>query len=101
MLAAALLANAGRLPPPSALARIASPGAIHDAAAWGLAIRLARKFSGCTAEPLAGSSLRVKDGALVLAARPPFQALVTETIEKDLRQLAAWLKLEPAIEPLG
>lgn len=100
MLAAALLANAGRLPPPSALARIASPDAVHDAAAWGLATRLARKFSGCTAEPLAGSVLEIRDGKLVLAARPPFQALVTETIEKDLRQLAAWLKLEPAVEPI-
>lgn len=101
MLAAALLANAGRLPPPSALARIASPGAIHDAAAWGLATRLARKFSGCTAEPLARSELRIDDGRLVLAAAAPFQALITETIEKDLRQLAAWLKLDPAIEPLS
>lgn len=97
MLAAALLANAGRLPPPSALARIASPGAIHDAASWGLAIRLARKFSGCTAAPLAGSALRNEDGKLVLMTRPQFQTLITETIEKDLRQLAAWLKLEPVV----
>jgi exopolyphosphatase/guanosine-5'-triphosphate,3'-diphosphate pyrophosphatase len=101
MLAAALLANAGRLPPPSALARIASPGAIHDAAAWGLATRLARKFSGCTAEPLAGSSLTLGGDKLVLATRAPFQALVTETIEKDLRQLAAWLKLEPTVGVLA
>ena len=101
MLAAALLANAGRLPPPSALARIASPGALHDAAGWGLATRLARKFSGCTAEPLAGSTLTVASNRLVLATRPAFRALVTETVEKDLRQLAGWLKLEPAIKSLG
>jgi exopolyphosphatase/guanosine-5'-triphosphate,3'-diphosphate pyrophosphatase len=101
MLAAALLANAGRLPPPSALARIASPGALHDAAGWGLATRLARKFSGCTAEPLAGSSLTVAGNQLILATRPAFQALVTETVEKDLRQLAGWLKLEPASTPLA
>lgn len=101
MLAAALLANAGRLPPPSALARIASPGALHDAAGWGLATRLARKFSGCTAEPLVGSTLTTAGNQLILATRPAFQALVTETVEKDLRQLAGWLKLEPAIKALG
>lgn len=100
MLAAALLANASRLPPPSALARIASPGVLHDAAGWGLATRLARKFSGCSAEALSGSSLTMAGDRLVLATRPAFQALVTETVEKDLRQLAAWLKLEPAVKSL-
>lgn len=100
MMAAALLANAGRLPPPSSLARIASPGALHEAAAWGLATRLARKFSGCTPQPLANSSLSVQNGNLVLSADKAFLPLVTETVEKDLRQLAAWLKLEPVIAPL-
>lgn len=100
MLAAALLANAGRLPLPATLARIASPGALHEAGGWGLAIRLARKFGGGAVQPLEGSTLRRADDRLVLAVRPPFRALVTEAIEKDLRQLAAWHRLEPAVEPL-
>jgi exopolyphosphatase/guanosine-5'-triphosphate,3'-diphosphate pyrophosphatase len=74
---------------------------LHDAAGWGLATRLARKFSGCTAEPLAGSTLTVTDDRVVLATRPAFRALVTETVEKDLRQLAGWLKLDWAIKSLG
>lgn len=101
MLAAALLANAGRLPPPGSLARITSPGNLHEAAAWGLTVRLARKFSGCSSRPLAGSALTIRDGKLVLGVRPAFQALATETVEKDLRQLATWLRLEPAIEVLA
>ncbi|MFT4027259.1 MAG: exopolyphosphatase [Novosphingobium sp.] len=101
MIAAALLANAGRLPVPGNLARIASPGALHEAAAWGLAVRLARKLGGCAARPLAGSSLTRQGGKLVLAAKPAYRALVTETVEKDLRSLAAWLGLEPAVEALG
>jgi exopolyphosphatase/guanosine-5'-triphosphate,3'-diphosphate pyrophosphatase len=101
MIAATLLANAGRLPSLGMLARIAPPGALREAAAWGLAARLARKFSGCTAKPLAGSSLTPIDGKLVLAVRAPFRALVTDTIEKDLRQLAGWLGLEPVVEPLA
>lgn len=99
MLAAALLANAGRLPPPSALARIASPGALHEAATWGLATRLARKFSGCTPAPLAYSKLSTLDGKLVLSVGKAFAALVTDTVDKDLRQLAIWLKLEPVVDP--
>lgn len=97
MLAAALLANAGQLPPPSFLARIALPNALHDAAAWGLALRLARKFSGCSAQPLATSRLTIHDGKLVLAVSRDFAPLVTDTVEKDLRQLAAWLRLDATV----
>jgi exopolyphosphatase/guanosine-5'-triphosphate,3'-diphosphate pyrophosphatase len=101
MLAAALLANAGRLPAVGTLVRIASHGALREATAWGMGVRLARKFSGCAAGPLQGSALHRVDGRLVLAVRPPYAALVTDTVEKDLRQLAAWLRLEPAIEALA
>jgi exopolyphosphatase/guanosine-5'-triphosphate,3'-diphosphate pyrophosphatase len=98
MLAAAVLANAGRLPLPGTLARIASPAALREAAGWGLAIRLARKFSGGAAAPLQGSELQRRDDALVLAVSPPYAALVTEPIERNLRQLAGWFGLEPAVE---
>lgn len=100
-LAAALLANAGRLPLPGTLARIAPPGALREGAAWGLAIRVARKFSGCAAGPLEGSALVATDAKLVLAVHPAFHGLVTEPIEKDLRQLATWLGLEPEINRLS
>jgi exopolyphosphatase/guanosine-5'-triphosphate,3'-diphosphate pyrophosphatase len=101
MLAAALLANAGRSAIPEGVARIASLGPLREATAWGLAVRLARKFSGCSPQVLAGSALTRVGNKLVLAVRPPFVALVTETIEKDLRQLAAWLGLEPEVDRLA
>jgi exopolyphosphatase/guanosine-5'-triphosphate,3'-diphosphate pyrophosphatase len=101
MLAAALLANAGRSAVPEGVARIASLGPLREATGWGLAVRLARKFSGCSTEVLANSALTRDHGKLVLAVRPPFDALVTDSIEKDLRQLAAWLGLEPEVEPLS
>lgn len=97
MLAATLLANSGKLTVPEGVARIASLGALREAVAWGLAVRLARKFSGCSPRPLAASALSRSGGNLVLTVEAPFQALVTDPIEKDLRQLAAWLALEPEI----
>ena len=97
MLAAALLANAGKLTVPEGVARIASLGALGEAVGWGLAARLARKFSGCSPQPLKGSTLTRNGTKLTLSVRTPFQALLTENIEKDLRQLAAWLGLEAEI----
>lgn len=97
MIAAALLANAGRLPVPGNLARIAAPGTLHEAAAWGLATRLARKFSGCTARPLADSALTRRGGKLILSVAPAYRPLVTDAVEKDLRQLSGWVGLEPEI----
>lgn len=97
MIAAALLANAGRLPGPGSLNRIASPAALREAATWGLTVRLARKFSTCSARVLSNSALAAVDGKLVLAVRAPFHALVTDTVEKDLRQLATWLGLQPEV----
>lgn len=97
MLAAALLANAGHLPPPSALARIASPDVLHEAAAWGLAVRLARKLGGGARLPLEDSRLTKAGNKLVLNVPSRFRALVTEPVEKDLRALATWLGLERAI----
>jgi exopolyphosphatase/guanosine-5'-triphosphate,3'-diphosphate pyrophosphatase len=101
MLAATLLANSGKLTVPEGVARIASLGALREAVAWGLAVRLARKLSGCSRQPLAGSALTRSSSKLVLSVRGPFQALVTDTIEKDLRQLAAWLTLTPEIAKLS
>lgn len=97
MLAATLLANSGKLTVPEGVARIASLGALREAVAWGLAVRLARKLSGCSPRPLAASALSRSGSKLVLTVQAPFQVLVTDTIEKDLRQLAAWLGLEPEI----
>ncbi|MEO5587071.1 MAG: exopolyphosphatase [Novosphingobium sp.] len=97
MLAATLLANTGKLTVPEGVARIASLGALREAVGWGLAIRLCRRFSGCSPQPLAGSTLTRSGRKLILSVGAPFERLLTDTIEKDLRQLAAWLGLEPEI----
>ena len=73
---------------------------LRDAVTWGLAIRLCRKFSGCIARSLSGSTLSLRDGRLVLAIQEPLRALYTESVDKVLRLLAGWLEVEPAVETL-
>lgn len=95
MIAACLLANAGRQAPSADLARIATPERLREAQAWGLAIRLCRRFSGVVPEALENSSLMVKGGKLRLSAAGPFAALYTDPIARDLLALAERLGLQP------
>lgn len=95
MIASCLLANAGRQPPSTDLARIATPDRLREAQAWGLAIRLCRRFSGVIPEALENSSLTVKGGKLLLSAAEPFAALYTDPIARDLLALAERLGLQP------
>lgn len=97
LLAAAMIANTGRLDLPAELARIAPFEALREAQAWGLAARLCRRFSGCTPDGIGGSALRVEDGALVLAVQPHLAALVNEGVERDLKALATHLGLKPVV----
>jgi exopolyphosphatase/guanosine-5'-triphosphate,3'-diphosphate pyrophosphatase len=97
MLAVAMIANGGRMEVPVDLGRLIGPGAVREAQAWGLAVRLCRRFSGCTADGLTGSSLSRKGNALVLSVRPDLGALVNEGVERDLRTLAAHLGLKPEL----
>ncbi len=97
MLAAALRANCGATGELPRLARIASAQQLRDAIGWGLAIRLARKFSGGAVAPLAASRLLPGKSALVLEIDAGFAPLCNDVVEKDLRLLAGWLGLEPQL----
>lgn len=101
VVAACALANAGRPVPSEELGRLASPGELHKAAGWGLAMRLCRRFSGVSSQVLAASALAIERGELVLSIRDPHGALFTEMVEKDLRLLAEHLRLAPRVRLLG
>ena len=98
MLAMAVLANSSRIVTPAELLRLASPARLRQAAAWGLATRLCRRFTGAGPQAIANSSLSVErraggTGRLVLSVRAGFSALYSEVVEKDLRLLAECLGL--------
>lgn len=95
MIAACLLANAGRQAPSLDLARIASPDRLREAQAWGLAIRLCRRFSGVVPQALSNSSLSIKGNKLQLSVAEPFAALYTDPVARDLQALADRLSLQP------
>jgi exopolyphosphatase/guanosine-5'-triphosphate,3'-diphosphate pyrophosphatase len=100
ILAMAEMGNSGRTTIPPEFLRLAAMAELRDAVTWGLAIRLCRKFSGCIAQSLSGSTLTRRGDRLVLAIREPLRPLYTESVEKDLRLLAGWLEIEPAVEAL-
>ena len=97
ILAMTVLANAGRAAIPESLLRLADHDALREAATWGLAIRLCRKFSGCSPTSLSGSALTCEPGLLVLTVRKPLDALLSDIVERDLSLLASWLGLEPEV----
>lgn len=97
MLAAAMIANTGRLDLPADLSLLASAEQLREAQAWGLATRLCRRFSGSTAQGISGSALRVTDSALVLEVQPQLAVLVNEGVERDLKALAAHLGLKAEV----
>jgi exopolyphosphatase/guanosine-5'-triphosphate,3'-diphosphate pyrophosphatase len=101
MIALAVLANSGRTAVPPALLRLAPIGALRDAMMWGLATRLARRLGGGAVAALAGTSLRVEGGDLVLAVQPALAPLCSEMVDKDMRVLAECLGLAPRIDILA
>lgn len=98
MLAMALQANTGRTTVPSRLTELASEEDLAEAAGWGLAIRLCRRFTGCVPQALSSNVLLREEGRLSLVLREPFHALYTDGIGKDLRNLGEWLGLDAAVE---
>jgi exopolyphosphatase/guanosine-5'-triphosphate,3'-diphosphate pyrophosphatase len=98
ILAMAAMANTGRSAIPDEYLRLASLADLREAVTWGLATRLCRKFSGCIAQTLSGSTLNRQHGRLVLAVSEALKPLYTEAVEKDLRLLANWLESQPAVE---
>jgi exopolyphosphatase/guanosine-5'-triphosphate,3'-diphosphate pyrophosphatase len=98
LLAAALLANAGRLELPKPWRAYASAADLTAAQGWGLAVRLCRRFSGSAAEAL-GCSTLVRDGGTVrLSVGGRCAALVNDGVERDLKALATHLGLKPVCE---
>jgi exopolyphosphatase/guanosine-5'-triphosphate,3'-diphosphate pyrophosphatase len=96
-LAAALLASTGKTALPVELERLASKEALREAAAWGLAIRLCRRLGAGSRVSLLTSQLRREDGRLVLWIHPTRAQLASDQVLGDLRVLAQWLDLEPAL----
>jgi exopolyphosphatase / guanosine-5'-triphosphate,3'-diphosphate pyrophosphatase len=97
MLAAAMGANTGSLGLAPELAALLPPALLREAHAVGLATRLCRRFSSCTAEGLNGSSLAMEGGLLTLFVRPELAALVNEGVERDLKALAAHLGVKAEV----
>jgi exopolyphosphatase/guanosine-5'-triphosphate,3'-diphosphate pyrophosphatase len=101
MIAMAVLANSGQVAIPEDLQRLAPLPMLREAVAWGLATRLARRFTGG-----AGGAGRIGAGAITgrrrgaAAGAGPARrsgALYTEAAARDLRLLAEALGMEPHV----
>ena len=98
MLAAALMANAGRMELPLTWAHFASADELREAQGWGLAVRLCRRLSGAAAQSLSRSALLADGTALNLVVRAPYDVLVNDGVERDLKALGAHLGLKTACQ---
>jgi exopolyphosphatase/guanosine-5'-triphosphate,3'-diphosphate pyrophosphatase len=96
-LAAALLASTGKTTLPPELERLATKEALREAVAWGLAVRLCRRLGAGSRVSLLTSQLRREDGRLVLWFHPTRAQLASDQVLGDLKALAQWLDLEPAL----
>ena len=102
-IAAALRASCGKPEPSAPLLRLASlsaiPGApdpesaLRESAAWGLALRLCRRFGAATPGALLASTLSREGNLLVLKVAPARSQLLFGSVENDLKSLAQWLGL--------
>lgn len=97
MLAVAMIAHTGKLEIPARLTSLISASTLREAQAWGLATRLCRRFTGCTAPALSGSHLAVEEDRLVLTVQPPIRPLINDGAERDLKALANHLGLKAEI----
>ena len=96
MLAGALMASAAQFEVPAAWRAFATADDLRAAQAWGLGARLCRRFSGGSPQALSASRLTADDGVLVLTVHPPFDVLLNEGVERDLRALGNLLGLRTA-----
>jgi len=97
LLAMAALASTGETTPSARLTRLASEAALHEATAWGLALRLCRKLTTYAWPALADSALTRTDDCLTLAVHGTSALLVTDAVEKELRNTAGWLGLDHVV----
>ena len=96
ILAACIAANAGRSQLASGVERLAQPAELREAMIWGLAIRLCRRLSGLAPQVLSDSALSIEGPQLVLTIREPHHSLFGEEAQKDLRNLAEAMGLQPS-----
>ncbi len=103
MICAALFGSLGRTAVPETFRRLADDDELRLSIGWGLGLRLARRMSAGSRESIAMSSLRQRNGKLVLTLDPSRAALAHYPLTYDLEVLANWLELEPqiAIEEIG
>jgi exopolyphosphatase/guanosine-5'-triphosphate,3'-diphosphate pyrophosphatase len=78
----------GGLTPPPGTEKLASAAALHRAALWGLAIRLAQRLSGGVEGPLAASRLERTGERIDLHLRAQDADLFGEAVERRLRNVA-------------
>jgi exopolyphosphatase / guanosine-5'-triphosphate,3'-diphosphate pyrophosphatase len=97
ILAAALRGSLGLTEPHARLLPLASMGELHEATAWGLALRLAQRLGAGSRGALAASRLDCQNGELRLTIAAHHAALAAGPVEKDLAALANWLGFKPVL----
>jgi len=97
MLAAGLLASAGRPEPEALGGGLASAADIDEARSWGLATRLCRRLSAGAPQVLADSTLAREAGQLVLTLGGTCATLLNDAVTRDLKALAAHLGLKAQV----
>lgn len=92
-------ANGGSLPAAATtlLWRLARADLLARAETWGLAIRLAQRLGGGTPTALAGTTIAIEGGRLVLSLPGESAALAGEAVSRRHRLLAAALGLEAVL----
>lgn len=101
MLAAAICANGNHLELPDEVTALASKEDLDRALGWGLAIRLCRRLGGRSRQSFQSTKLMRDGKSLVLSLEASHAALYGIPNEKDLKQLADWLGLEPVVRIVG
>ncbi len=99
ILAMALYASfGGGGEPPELLSELVNTAELSKATTWGLAIRLAHRLGGGTADGVANNPIKIVNGALVLYVDPVLAALDNASVRRRFARLGAALKLPTRIE---
>ena len=83
---------------PAPISRLISAQDSNMAKSWGLAIRLAQRLSGGTAEALQHSQMAQSAGAILLCVDPSHAVLVNDQVQRRLKSLANHMGFEARVE---
>ena len=83
---------------PDVIRAIASDGEVAMARSWGLAIRLAQRWSGGTAEALRHGKLTRSGDAITLTIAPSHAVLGSDQVQRRLKALAQALGLSHCVK---